>query len=84
MPAHQRPSPPDLLADHVYAILNYDPSTDVAEFWNPHGEHFEPKGPPGIKYGYPTNHGRFKVPLTEAYQLYASFTIEEATMARAR
>jgi hypothetical protein len=70
------PVPPDLLADHVYAILDYNKATDIVELWNPHGEHFEPKGPAGIKNGYPTDHGRFKVPLTEAYQFYGSFTIE--------
>jgi hypothetical protein len=75
------PVPPDLLADHVYAILDYNKATDIVELWNPHGEHFEPKGPAGIKNGYPTDHGRFKVPLTEAYQFYGSFTIEGSTAA---
>jgi hypothetical protein len=70
------PIPPDILADHVYAILNYDKANDVVELWNPHGEHFEPKGPAGIQYGYPTEHGRFKLPLSEAYQFFGCFTIE--------
>jgi hypothetical protein len=72
------PIPPDILADHVYAILNYDKATDSVEFWNPHGERFEPKGSPGIRFGYPTVHGRFNVPLTEAYQFFGAFTIEES------
>jgi hypothetical protein len=70
------PVPPNISTNHVYAILNFDPATDTLEIWNPHGQHFEPKGPPGLTHGYPTDHGRFKLPLTEAYQFYSSFTFE--------
>jgi hypothetical protein len=72
------PIPPDINIGHVYAVVSYDPATDVIEIWNPHGQHFVPKGPPGIANGYPTEHGRFKLPLTEAYQFYTSFTFEQA------
>jgi hypothetical protein len=71
--------PPDILSNHVYAVLNYDPATDVVEIWNPHGQHFEPRGPAGLSNGYPTEHGRFKLPLTEAFQFFSSFTFETAS-----
>ena len=61
---------------HVYAIVNYDPKTDVVEIWNPWGQTFHPKGEAGLVNGYETDHGRFKLPLAEAYQFYTSFTFE--------
>jgi hypothetical protein len=70
------PLPPDISSNHVYAVLDYDPKTDIVEIWNPHGQQFKPKGPAGLKFGYPTDHGRFKLPLTEAFAFYSSFTFE--------
>jgi hypothetical protein len=70
--------PPDINSNHVYAVLSYDKATDIVEIWNPHGQHFEPKGPAGLEHGYPTEHGRFKLPLTEAFAFYSSFTFETA------
>jgi hypothetical protein len=46
------------------------------EIWNPHGQSFTPKGPAGLQNGYPTVHGRFHVPLPEAYQFFSSFDFE--------
>jgi hypothetical protein len=74
--------PPDILRSHVYAILDYDAKSDKVTFWNPHGETFTPKGVPGLKNGYVTEHGKFTVPLTEAYQFYGSFTFETTSAAK--
>lgn len=66
---------------HVYAVVDYDEKSDVVELWNPHGQTFQPKGTPGPVHGYATMHGRFKVPLAEAYGFYTSFTFELDTPA---
>ena len=42
------------------------------------GQTFHPKGEAGLTNGYETDHGRFKLPLAEAYQFYTSFTFETA------
>jgi hypothetical protein len=70
--------PPNITINHVYAIVSYDPATDVIGFWNPHGQMFTPKGEPGLQNGFATSHGQFKLPLTEAYQFYTSFTFESS------
>ena len=68
--------PPGFQKKHVYAIVGYDPATDVVEIWNPHGQTFHPRGPAGLANGYETQHGRFKLPLADAYSFYTSFTFE--------
>jgi len=68
--------PPNINANHVYAVVDYDAKTDVVQIWNPHGQSFTPKGEPGLANGYVTEHGRFKLPLAEAYSFYTSFTFE--------
>lgn len=73
--------PPGFQKKHVYAIVAYDPATDVVEIWNPHGQTFHPKGPAGLANGYETLHGRFKLPLADAYSFYTSFTFELDTPA---
>jgi hypothetical protein len=70
--------PPNITGDHAYAVLSYDPKTDAIEMWNPHGQTFQPKGPAGLINGYPTEHGRFKLPLTEAYQFFEAFGFEQS------
>jgi hypothetical protein len=70
------PVPPDITKHHVYAVVSYDPDTDIVEIWNPHGQQFKPRGEPGLANGYPTDHGLFKLPLAEAYQFFTSFTFE--------
>jgi hypothetical protein len=74
--------PPGILKRHVYAVVGYDAATDVVEIWNPHGQTFTPKGPPGLQNGYITVDGRFKLPLGEAYRFYTSFTFESAEPAK--
>jgi Calpain family cysteine protease len=73
--------PPDINKKHAYTVVNYDPQKDTVEIWNPHGQSFTPKGDPGLLNGYPTVHGRFTLPLKEAYLFFTSFTFEMPTAA---
>ncbi len=68
--------PPNVTLRHAYAVLDYDPVTDVVTFWNPHGQSFRPTGPAGLANGYPTDHGRFRVPMSQAEQFVTSFAWE--------
>jgi hypothetical protein len=68
--------PPNINTKHAYAILGYDADTDMLEVWNPHGQYFTPKGPDGLQNGYKTNHGRFHIPLADAYTFFTSFVFE--------
>jgi hypothetical protein len=73
--------PPNINTKHAYAVLGYDADTDVLEIWNPHGQYFTPKGPDGLQNGYTTNHGRFHIPLKDAYSFFSSFVFELSTPA---
>jgi hypothetical protein len=67
---------PGLYYNHSYGILAFNSATDVVTFWNPMGNHFTPAGDPGLANGYPTSHGRFDVPLTDAVMWFGAFSIE--------
>jgi hypothetical protein len=56
---------PGLTSGHAYALLEYHSPTDMVEIWNPHGNNFTSKGPPGPVNGYATKSGRFIIPVTE-------------------
>jgi hypothetical protein len=71
------PSPPNITHNHAYAVLAFDPATDVLTLWNPHGQAFTPDGTPGVAHGYPTEHGRFSLPLAQAYQFIGGFYFEQ-------
>jgi len=68
--------PAGITRHHAYAIISYDQRSDVIGLWNPHGQNFTPKGTPGLENGYSTEHGRFTLPLTEAYSFCNDFTFE--------
>ncbi len=70
------PSPPNITHGHEYGIIGYNPQTDMVTVWNPHGQTFHPKGPPGLTNGYETQHGMFRLPLTEMYQFFSDFSCE--------
>jgi len=59
------PAPAGMAGDHSYAVLGYDRSNDVVHVWNPWGNSFTPRGGEGIKAGYETLHGAFKMPLKD-------------------
>ena len=73
------PSPPNITHGHAYAVIGYDPATDVVTLWNPHGQTFHPAGTPGLANGYETEHGTFKLPLAEMYQFFAGVSFETST-----
>jgi hypothetical protein len=70
------PLPPAINGKHAYAIIKFDPSTDMLTIWNPHNNNFTPKGEPGLTNGYPTKGGVFQMPLIEFAQVYPSISWE--------
>jgi thiol-disulfide isomerase/thioredoxin len=72
----QKPTTPGLTPKHAYAVLDYDAQTDSVELWNPHGNNFKPKGPPGLSNGYPTKNGFFTVPVAELVQQFSGMSFE--------
>ena len=44
--------------------------------FNPWGNQFTPKGPPGLANGYPTQHGQFTVPLDRLMQFVTQLVYE--------
>ena len=69
---------PGLNYSHSYGVLAFNPKTDEVTFWNPHGNRYTPKGPPSLKTGFVTEHGRFTMPLRDAVMWFGSFSIETA------
>jgi hypothetical protein len=69
---------PGLYYNHSYGVLDYDAATDRVTFWNPFGNGYTPKGPPGLKHGFVTSHGRFSMTLPEAVMWFGSFSMETA------
>lgn len=61
---------------HVYAILDFDKSTDVITIWNPWGDEYFPQGPAGIQNGYARKHGIFHMPLDDFMQVYWVLSID--------
>ncbi|HEY3761812.1 MAG TPA: C2 family cysteine protease [Verrucomicrobiae bacterium] len=71
--------PKGLIHGHVYGVLGYNTVTRQVTMFNPWGNHFKPAGPPGLAYGYPTDHGIFAMPLDEFVQVYGGLTYETDT-----
>jgi hypothetical protein len=67
---------PGLGYDHSYAILAYDPGTDQVTMWNPWGHSFKPRGPEGVEYGFSTEHGTFRLPLTTLCEQFSVLQLE--------
>ena len=76
--------PPGITRRHAYAIISYDRRGDIIGLWNPHGQDFTPQGARGPVNGYPTAHGRFTLPLTEAYGFCSNFTFEISKSTKAK
>jgi len=75
-----KPTTPGLTPHHVYALLAYDPIYDTVELWNPHGNKFIPKGPPGLTNGYPTQNGLFTMPVPEFVQQFSGMAFEDTEL----
>jgi len=71
-----KPLPKGIAHGHVYAVLSYNPSTQLVLMFNPWGNHVKPANPPGLLNGYLTEHGMFQVPLVDFNELFAGFTYE--------
>ncbi len=67
---------PGITPNHAYAILGYDPATDLIRLWNPHGDTRAVKGEPGPKNGYPLRDGIFEMPLTVFVKEFAGTAYE--------
>ena len=63
--------------DHVYAVLDFDPASDVLTLWNPWGTDFRPQGPSGPENGYARDRGVFRIPLGEFVAFFTYLSIEE-------
>jgi hypothetical protein len=72
------PTSPGVNAKHAYAILRYNPDTEVVHVWNPHGNKFQPKGPDSREHGYTTQNGEFDIPLHDLIQIFGAVIIETA------
>ncbi len=70
---------PALSQNHAFAVLGYDPATDLITFRDPHGQNFTPTGPAGLEHGYTIRAGRFEVPVAEAVYLMAGFAFQLPT-----
>jgi thiol-disulfide isomerase/thioredoxin len=71
-----KPTTPGLTPKHAFALLNYDAKADAVQLWNPHGNNFTPKGPPGLTNGYPMKNGLLTVPLPDLAQQFATVCFE--------
>jgi hypothetical protein len=73
---HRDKLPPGMASGHAYGVVGYDPSTEQVTVWNPWGNHFEPKGKPGLENGYATQGGAFDVPLKEFVTVFTDLFIQ--------
>jgi hypothetical protein len=69
-------APPGIVKNHAYAILDYDVHERHVTLFNPWGNHFTPKGPPGMAHGYVTKSGLFTVPLGEFQRVFSAVVYE--------
>jgi len=68
--------PAKLPYDHVYAIMDFDSSTNTVTLWNPWGTSFTPNGPSGPEYGYERHKGIFYLTLDEFISYYSVLAME--------
>jgi hypothetical protein len=66
--------PKGIASNHAYAVLGVQ--GEKIKVWNPWGNHFTPKGTPGLENGYPTEKGVFTVGLNDFCQIFGDVTIE--------
>ena len=68
--------PPGTGNHHAYGVFGYNSQQRRVTIFNPWGNNFTPKGPPGIANGYPTVNGLFTVPLDEFRQVFTALDYE--------
>jgi hypothetical protein len=74
--------PPGIVTDHAYAVLGYDPRTQQVTVMNPWGNHFEPKGAPGLLHGYETKNGMFTLSLADFIHVFEEVYYQTAMPAK--
>lgn len=74
--------PPGMTPQHAYAVLGFDQARDAVRLWNPHGNHFEPKGQAGLDNGYKVQHGRFEIPLGDFVKVFSFMAYESGVSLR--
>lgn len=65
-----------LPGNHVYAIMDFDPHTEMLTVWNPWGTDYKPKGPDSPENGYARKHGIFHISLDDFMQIFYYMAIE--------
>lgn len=70
-------APTSITPNHAYAVLGFDPATDVVTIWNPHGNDFKPKGPEGLENGFRRVDGVFSMPLALFGKVFSRITFEQ-------
>jgi hypothetical protein len=63
--------------NHVYAVLDFEPGSDVVVLWNPWGTDFQPAGPSGPENGYARTGGVFRIPLASFVDYFTFLAVEE-------
>jgi hypothetical protein len=69
-------TPPGIARCHLYAVLGFDPASDLVHVWNPWGISFQPRSAPGLGSGYATRQGHFSVPLADFLRIFDSLVYE--------
>lgn len=72
---HDKP-PPGMGANHAYAVLGYDANQRHVTVFNPWGNSFTPKGPPGKANGFMTKNGMFTLPLDQFHSIFSDVVYE--------
>jgi len=65
---------------HSYAVLAFDPVTDLVTLWNPWGDNYHPREVPGKEPDYPRTGGVFTVPVPVLVRAFSQLLLEEKTI----
>ena len=65
-----------LPSHHVYAIMDFDPKTEMLTVWNPWGTSWKPKGPDSPENGYTRDHGIFHISLDDFMLIFYYMAVE--------
>ena len=68
--------PAGIVRGHCWAVVGYVPQSQMVQIFNPWGNEFEPKGPPGLVNGYAVHCGVFSMPLREFLQVFQILNYE--------
>lgn len=66
-----------LAYNHAYAVLDFDPATDMLTLWDPQGTDFAPRGPDDPKNGYARQNGVLRMGLDDFDRFFTSLAVEQ-------